>query len=142
MGTVPPSETRSWTHASRWAPVVILAAIPVGFVLWINYMYSPSRIQRPAGLASTAILVGTPEHYDFIDCHLRDAGVYDCTMFGASGAPYATGRFRGAGNADLRDAGLYWFDGSTVRLSGGRALEPVEPVRFLDGRGASSARAN
>jgi hypothetical protein len=139
---VPPGETGP--SVARWVLVaVVLAAIAaLVLVLASNFMFSPSRIQRPTGLPSTAILVGTPEHYEFIDCVPGDADSYDCTMFTGRGVPYAAGRFRPTGNVDLRDAGQYWFDGSTVRLSGNRRLEPVEPVRFLTLPPASPARAN
>jgi hypothetical protein len=154
MGFTPAPPAEATQHVARspfrkWARALValvLGAIAVAaavvFVLAINYMFSPSRIHRPAGLPPTAALVGTPEHYEFIDCVPRGTDHYECTMFTGSGAPYATGRFRSSEAFDLRDAGSYWFDGSTVRLSGGRRLEPVEPVRFLTVPSASPAGAD
>ncbi len=136
QGTIPhdPRQpVRRWVFVARvlGALAIVGAVVFVLAIKFINYMFDASSVPRPAGLPATAVLVGTLEHYEFIDCVPRGSDQYDCTMFTGGGDPFAIGRFRSTDNIDLRDAGSYWFDGSTVRLSTGRRLEPVEPVRLL-----------
>ncbi len=58
---------------------------------------------------------------------------YDCTVFGATGIPLESGRFRLThGNFDPRNPDEYLvFDGSRILLKGDLRLEPLEPIRRL-----------
>jgi hypothetical protein len=62
--------------------------------------------------------VGTPKHYNFIDCSPAVTDQYACTVFGAQGIPLESGRFRLThGTFDPRNPDEYFaFDGSSIRL--------------------------
>lgn len=88
---------------------------------------------RPAGLPTTAVYVGTPKHWDYIDCSaIPVAAGFDCTVFNAAGTRVAVGYFAPASGASFnpRDPREYLaFDGSHIVLTGGRRLEVCEPPR-------------
>jgi hypothetical protein len=111
------------SSASRCALTVLLA---VGAI-------SCKKIDRPRSLPATAVLVGTAQHYEFIDCSTPTSPPYlDCTVYNGSGAVLAKGYYTPsfAGPFDPRDPKEYLaFDGHQIRLTHDRRLELREPPR-------------
>jgi hypothetical protein len=91
------------------------------------------KMDRPGGLPQSAVLMGTPEKYYFIDCARVGAGTdYSCTVYGASGNRMASGVFglQGGPSFNSRDRAEYsGFDGSEIALTENRHLVVHEPPR-------------
>jgi hypothetical protein len=92
------------------------------------------RPERPQGIPATAVAVGNPKRYEFIDCASVSGPDFDCNVFSETrGQLIATGRFRllpPSSPFNPVDATEYAYrDGPKIVLTHGRRLEAIEPPR-------------